>query len=131
MADFFYLLARVTMPLVFIVAGIGGLMNVTGYANTLAAKGIPQAAAAGYVIVAFQLVAGVLLVVGFKARWAALALMAFTAGTIFMAHHFWDMEGVARALNQTQALKNLAIMAGLLLFVLMGAGRYSVDGRDP
>jgi uncharacterized membrane protein YphA (DoxX/SURF4 family) len=37
------------------------------------------------------------------------------------------MEGGARAANQVQALKNLAIMGGLLMFAVMGSGRYSVD----
>lgn len=131
MTDFFYLLARVAMPIVFIVNGIGMFMNVTGVAATLAARGLPQPTALGYAAATLQVVAAVLVVVGFKARFAALVLMAFTAGTIVVSHNFWDMEGIQRALNQTQAFKNLTIMAGLLLIAVMGAGRYSVDGRDP
>ena len=130
MADFFYLLARVALPVVFIIDGIGIFMNATGIAKTLAAKGFPQPAAFGYAVAALEVVGGVLIVVGFKARWAAIALLLFTAGTIVLAHNFWDMEGVARAANQTQAFKNLSIMAGLLLIAAMGAGRYSIDGRD-
>ena len=33
------------------------------------------------------------------------------------------------AAQQTQALKNLAIMGGLLLLMAQGSGPYSVDGR--
>ena len=40
------------------------------------------------------------------------------------------MEGAARQMNQIHALKNLAIMAGLLLLIAKGAGRYSVDERS-
>ena len=58
----------------------------------------------------------------------AIALLLFTACTIIFAHPFWTMEGAARAANQVQALKNLAIMGGLLIFAAMGSGRYSIDG---
>src|ERR1700674_2985384 len=43
---------------------------------------------------------------------------------------FWSMEGAARQMNKIHALKNLAIMAGLLLLIAKGAGRYSVDERS-
>ena len=52
-----------------------------------------------------------------------------TPYTIFFVHYFWAMEGAPRAANQVQALKNLAIMGGLLLLMSQGAGRYSVDER--
>ena len=48
-------------------------------------------------------------------------------GTIVLSHAFWGMDGAARAMNQTQALKNLAIMGGLLMLAVVGPGRYSVD----
>jgi uncharacterized membrane protein YphA (DoxX/SURF4 family) len=40
------------------------------------------------------------------------------------------MEEAARQMNQVHTLKNLAIMAGLLLLIAKGAGRYSVDERS-
>jgi putative oxidoreductase len=130
MADAFYLLARIALPIVFIISGAGAFMNVTGVANMLAAKGFPQPLAFGYAVATLEVVGSALIIAGFKARWAAIALLLFTAGTIAISHNFWDMEGVARAANQTQALKNLSIMAGLLMIASMGAGRYSIDGRD-
>ena len=130
MADFFQLLARIALPILFIISGVGGFMNVTGIANMLAAKGFPQPTMCGYGVAAVEVFGGILIIIGFKARWAAIALLLFTAGTIVLAHNFWDMEGVARAAHQTQALKNLSIMAGLLLIAAVGAGRYSIDGRD-
>jgi putative oxidoreductase len=39
------------------------------------------------------------------------------------------MEGAARAANQANFYKNLAIMAAYLLLAVTGAGRYSVDHR--
>jgi putative oxidoreductase len=113
----------------FIVAGINRSMSVTGVANTLGAKGFPQPTAFGYAVAAIELVGGVLVLVGWKTRFAALALLVFTLGTIFISHNFWDMQGQARAMNQSQALKNLAIMGGLLMIAAVGPGRFSLDGR--
>ena len=127
MGDFSFLLARIMVSALFIVAGANKFMSVTGIANTLAARGFPQPTAFGYAVAALELIGGVLLLVGWKTRFAALALFAFTLGTIFVSHNFWDMQGAARATNQTQALKNLAIMGGLLMIAAVGAGRFSAD----
>lgn len=129
MWDFAYVLGRIMVPIVFIVAGINKFMNVTNVANTLGAKGFPQPTAFGYAVAAIEVVGGALVLVGWKTRYAALLLFVFTLGTIFISHNFWDMQGQARITNQSQALKNLAIMGGLLMIAAMGPGRLSVDGR--
>jgi putative oxidoreductase len=136
MRDLAYSLARVAVPILFIVSGSSKLMNVAGIANHAAMKafvnffwGIPSPIVLGYLVATIELGAGVLLVIGLKTRWAALTLFIFTGYTILFVHNFWMMDGAVRAAQQTQALKNLAIMGALLLLALMGAGRYSVDGH--
>ena len=42
-----------------------------------------------------EIVCGLMVLIGLKARWAALVLIVFTACTIIFVHHFWDMQGVA------------------------------------
>ena len=129
MWDLSFALARVMVSVLFIVAGINKFMSVTGVANTLGTKGFPQPTSFGYAVAAIELVGGALVLVGWKTRYAALLLFVFTLGTIFISHNFWDMQGAARASNQSQALKNLAIMGGLLMIAAVGPGRFSLDGR--
>lgn len=129
MNDFFYLLARAGLAALFLVSGFGKAMNVNNVANVLAAKGFPQPTSFGYAVAALELIGGLLILIGVKTRWVAVALLLFVGGTIYMSHNFWDMEGPARMANQVQALKNLAIMGGMLLLALAGPGRFSVDGR--
>jgi putative oxidoreductase len=136
MRDLAYTLARVAVPILFIVAGIGKFMNVAGIANHAAMKdfvnffgGIPSPIVLGYLVAALELGAGLLVLIGFKTRWAALTLFVFTGYTILFVHNFWMMEGAVRTAQQSQALKNLAIMGALLLLAVIGAGRYSVDER--
>jgi putative oxidoreductase len=60
---------------------------------------------------------------------AAWGLFVWVIIATYLGHPFWTMEGAARALNQTQFFKNIAIMGGLLLLASAGPGRVSVDGR--
>jgi putative oxidoreductase len=132
-----YALGRILVPIFFIVGSITGkFMNMTGYASSapvvrflnMTGGQLPPLAL-GYFIAALELVCGVLIVIGFKARWAALVLFVYTGLIIFFAHNFWDMDGAAYTVNQAHALKNLAIMGGLLMIAAVGSGRYAVDGR--
>ena len=134
MGDIAIAIGRVAIPIVFIVSGIAKFLNISGIANHpgltnfMNAFGeITSRTTLGYIIATIEVVGGISVLIGFKARWGAIALLLFTACTILFAHNFWAMEGAARAANQVQALKNLAIMGGLLVFAVMGSGRYSVD----
>jgi putative oxidoreductase len=127
MTSLLFLLARAGLAALFIVAGIGKFTSIAGTAGMLAGKGFPQPMLFAYAVATVELVGGLLVLIGIKARWAAVVLLLFTAGTIVLSHAFWGMDGAARAMNQTQALKNLAIMGGLLMLAVVGPGRYSVD----
>jgi putative oxidoreductase len=83
---------------------------------------MPKYELLGYLIAVIEIACGLMVLVGLKARWAALVLIVFTACTIIFVHHFWDMEGAALIEARTEALKNLSIMGGLLLVVAMGSG---------
>ena len=135
-----YTLGRILIPLIFVVEGIRKLMNVEGIAKMLADNnvpipdeivpylgGMPKFQAAGYLIAGVELICGLMILVGLMARWAALGLFVFTAGTIFFVHHFWDMPDFFEQMQQ--ALKNLSIMGGLLLIVAVGAGPNAMDRR--
>jgi putative oxidoreductase len=132
-----YVLGRILMPWVFIVAAIGKFMNVAGVAGSAGMArfesmigGSVPPTVIGYIVAMIEIVGGVMVLVGFKTRCGAWLLFIFTALTIFFAHNFWDMEGAARAANQTQALKNLAIMSACLMIAAMGSGRYGMDNRN-
>ena len=137
-----YMLGRILLPLVFLVAGIQKLMNIREIADMLAANkvpipeevvpylgSIPKYEALGYLVAAVEIIGGLMVLIGLKARWGALMLVVFTACTIIFVHHFWDMEGAAQIANRTEALKNLSMIGGLLLVVAMGSGPTAVDHR--
>jgi putative oxidoreductase len=137
-----YTLGRIFIPIVFLVTGIQKVMNIGEIAQMLVANGvpipdeivpylagIPKYEALGYLLAAIEIICGLLVLIGLKARWAALVLVVYTACTIIFVHHFWDMQGDALIQNRADALKDLSIMGGLLLIVAVGAGPSSVDDR--
>jgi putative oxidoreductase len=65
-----------------------------------------------------ELIAPLVLIIGWQARWAAVALAIFTAAASVIGHPFWAYAGEAAAMQQTQFLKNLAIIGGLIAIAL-------------
>ena len=45
-----------------------------------------------------------------------------------LLHNFWAFQGMTAGGMQTQFLKNVGIMGGLLMIAACGAGRWSLDG---
>ena len=122
-------IARILLALMFVLAGFGKLTGLEGTAGYIASKGLPApmllAVAAGVV----ELVAGVLLIIGWQARWAALALAAFTVVASVIFHNFWAMPAAQQMTQQLMFMKNIAVVGGLLLVFAFGAGSLSLDAR--
>lgn len=123
------LLGRILIALLFIPAGIskiGGFQGTVGY---IASKGLPlpQVAAAGTIVVEVAVAAALL--VGFKARYAALVLAAFTLVAAVIFHNYWAVPAEQVMMQQINFFKNLAIVGGLLFVAAFGAGPLSIDNR--
>jgi putative oxidoreductase len=139
-----YALGRIFISIIFVWEAIQKLLDINRFSKLLTDSnvpipdqitpylgGMPKYQTLAWALALLELVCGILILIGLKARWGALVLVVFTAGTIFFVHHFWDMTGDASEQNQIHALKNLAIMGGLLLIVAVGSGPHSVDRRPP
>ena len=122
-------IARILLALMFVLAGFGKLTGLEGTAGYIASKGLPApmllAVAAGVV----ELVAGVLIIIGWQARWAALALAGFTVVASVIFHNFWAMPAAQQMTQQLMFMKNIGVVGGLLLVFAVGAGSLSLDAR--
>src|SRR5581483_11224771 len=77
------------------------------------------------------LLGGLSVALGFKARWGALALIAFLVPVTFMMHNFWAVtDPMMHQLQMANFMKNLALIGGALTFAVRGAGAYSLDARS-
>jgi putative oxidoreductase len=129
MDDAFTLIGRVLIAAMFVYAGYGKIGGFDGIAGYIASKGLPlsQLLAAG--TIALEIVAGAMLIAGWKTRWAAFALAAFTVAATLLFHNFWAFPADQFRTQQLFFLKNMAITGGLLMIVAFGAGRWSIDRR--
>ena len=113
-------LGRILLAFIFIVSGIQKVADPGSPAEMLDGVGLPASLALPTGI--FELVAGFLLAIGLMSRLVALLLFAFVALTTVMFHN-----QVTDPMQATQALKNLAIMGGLLMVIAYGQMRWSYD----
>jgi putative oxidoreductase len=127
--DMLALIGRVVMAYLFVPAGWGKLVGFAGVTGYIASKGVPLPEVAAAIAVAVELGLGLLLLVGWKARWAALGLAVFVAVITPIFHAFWAVPEAQQMMQKQAFDKNLAIAGGLLLLTAFGAGRFSLDAR--
>jgi putative oxidoreductase len=95
----------------------------------MAGKGIPFSEIALVITILIEIGGGLMLIAGWKARWAATAIFLWMIPVTLMFHNFWAAD-VAQYQNQfNHFLKNLCIMGGMLYVMAFGAGPLSVDNR--
>ena len=71
------LLGRILLAIIFIKSGFGKIGGFEGTVAAIASKGIPLPQVAAAITIAIELGGGLLLLVGWKARWAALLIFLF------------------------------------------------------
>jgi putative oxidoreductase len=124
------LVGRILLAIIFIVSGFGKITGYDGTAGYMAAKGMPMVQVLLPLTILVELGGALLLLVGFKARWAALLLFLFMIPVTLIFHAFWGLpDANAAQMQQIHFLKNLAIMGGMLMVYAFGPGTLSVDKR--
>jgi putative oxidoreductase len=118
------LLGRILIAVLFVPAGFGKLTGFQGAVGYAASAGMPLPALGIAAAIAIELGCGLLLLVGYKARWAAAAMALFSVvAALFFHNNFADQ------MQQINFMKNLAIAGSLLQIVYFGAGPLSLDNR--
>lgn len=116
------LLARLPVGIMFAYAGWGKIGGYAGTQKFMESAGVPGSLLP--LVIAAEIIFGLMLIVGFKTRYAALALAGFTVVATFLFH--------LKLSDQVQYLffvKNMSIAGLLLALVAAGAGAFSMDGK--
>jgi putative oxidoreductase len=116
------LIGRILLTLLFFVAGYNKLMNVAATAGYFGKVGLPMPDLLVWLVIATELVGGLLILIGWKTRVVAWIMAIFTVATAVIGHKFWVDPSQA-----TQFLKNLAIAGGFIMLAYAGPGRISAD----
>jgi putative oxidoreductase len=104
-------------------------MGYAGFIGYLEARGVPFATFVAPLVVAIELLGGILLVVGLRIRALGLILATYTVATAILGHDFWNVTDANLQREMVVHFwKNIAIAGGFLLLVVTGAGRISIDG---
>lgn len=126
-------LGRILLCTVFLAAAAGYTApDVQTLAQTIAVK---ATVAPTWILIAAILVLAVgivSVVVGYKARFGAMALLAFLVLTTYLFHGFtfWNVVNTqARHEHIVCLVMNLSIMGAMLLIVVNGAGQMSLDAK--
>lgn len=112
-------LAHLCLSGIFIASGTQAFLSPGQRVNKVADAGIPQANLAVELNGAAMVIGGAALALGIAPKAAAAALIGCLVPTTLVGHAFWKEAGdPARKNHQTQFLKNLGLIGGLLLVLL-------------
>ncbi len=125
--DLAALLGRILIALLFIPAGWAKITGFAGTAGYIASMGLPLPTVAAALAIVIELGGGLLLLVGYKTRWAALALLVFLIVAAFVFHPFWNVPADQAMNTAINFWKNVAIMGGVLYVWAFGPGRLAID----
>ncbi len=123
------LIGRILLSGLFLVSGYNKMMGVAGTAGYFGKLGLPMPEVLVWVVIAIEVLGGLLIVIGWQTRLVAWLLAIFTVATAVVGHKFWGIDPAQFNSQFTQFLKNLAIAGGFLMLAACGPGRLSADRR--
>jgi putative oxidoreductase len=124
------LLSRLLLAALFVPSGFQALSDIAGTTGYFAGLGLPLPTLAAWGTGLFELIAGLLILVGFQTRVIALLLAAFCIAAGFIGHYGQGGgDPMLAFLHQQMLMKDIAISGGFLALAMAGAGAWSVDGR--
>jgi putative oxidoreductase len=121
------LVGRILLAYIFVMSGYGKIVGFADAAGYMAKYGMPMVEPLLFAAIVVELAASLMLVVGWKARWGAWALLLFVIPTTLIFHAYWAVPSDQAYGQMIHFQKNLAIMGGLLYAAFMGPGRLSLD----
>jgi putative oxidoreductase len=124
------LLGRFLITFIFFRSAFGKITDFPGVAANMAAKGMPYAELLLVGAIALEILGSLCVLLGWKARWGALALLAFLIPATLIFHNYWALDPAQMREVSNQAnhfFKNLTIMGALVFIIGMGSGPLSLS----
>jgi len=108
----------------FLIAAYNKAKGYGGAVGYFGKLGLPAPDWLAPLTIAFEAIAGLMLIVGYQTRLAALAVAIFCVATALIAH-----TNIADGNQFNHLLKNLAVAGGALALFVAGAGAMSLDAK--
>jgi putative oxidoreductase len=124
------LIGRLLICHIFLLSGITKVVNWSGTEEAMARHGMFAVPLFLVGAIAFELGGGLSLLLGYRARLGALALLLFLIPTTLVFHNFWAAVDPKEHQEQLiNFMKNVALMGGLAMVISFGPGLLSLDHR--
>ena len=114
--DISILIGRSLLGLYFLGPGLAKIFNYSNYVAVMQENQVPLTLVALPVVILIQVIGGIMLILNLNVKVSALALFITTIVINIYIHDFWTLaEGISKAHETQNFVKNLAICAGLLV----------------
>jgi putative oxidoreductase len=128
--DITALVGRILIAYLFIPAGFGKLMGFAGTVGYINSVGLPLPEVGAAIAIVVELGFGIALLLGYKTRFTAFVMAAFTIAAALFFHKYWSAPDAMKMMQTINFNKNIAIAGGLIALAGFGAGRLSIDGKQ-
>lgn len=124
-------IGRLLLSLIFILSGIQKIPNWTQTSEYMASKGLPFVPLLLAATIAIEVLGGLSVLLGYRARVGALVLALWLIPVTMIFHNFWAIaDPMQQRVEMVNFLKNLSILGALLFVSARGAGQPSFDARS-
>jgi putative oxidoreductase len=114
---------RVFLALIFFMSGLNKIFAYAATQGYMEAMGVPGALLP--LVIIAEVIGGLMVIVGFKTRIAAVGLAGFSIVSAILFH-----ANFADQMQMGMFMKNVAIAGGFLLLFANGPGAYALDNRN-
>jgi putative oxidoreductase len=124
------IIGRVLLSFMFIMSGLSKIGAYAGTAAYMSSQGIPGALLPLVILV--EVGAGIMLLIGWQARIAAVLLGGFAVATGVLFHLLPAMgmtDAMAQQGEMISFMKNMTIAGGMAFVFAFGAGKFALDNR--
>ena len=128
-ADTAALVGRILLALIFIISGFGKITGYAGTAGYMASQGIPMVDVLLPLTILVELGGGLLIAIGWNARWAAAVTFLFLIPVTLVFHNPAGLAPDEAQQQMIHLLKNVSIMGGMLGLFAFGPGGFSLDAK--
>jgi putative oxidoreductase len=106
---------RVLLSAIFLLSGISKIIDWSGTAQFMQSQELPMVPLLLGAAIVFEIGGGLMVLLGWNARWGAWLLFLYLIPVTLVFHNFWAFTGAEQQTQLVNFLKNLSIMGGLLL----------------
>jgi len=122
------MVGRVLIGVIYVVSGVSKIMDYAGTAQYMASEKMPMIPVLEPAAIVVEIVFGLGIVLGYKARLSGLVLAAYSIVATVIFNHFWNMPAGPMQATVMHLFWSTIVMVGACLFIAgMGPGAFALE----